>query len=419
MFQIDFKNRKAIYNQLIDNFKRLIDTGVLSPGSEVPSTSELAKMLTVNPNTVLKAYLELENQSYFESEGGTEWFVRTSSEEKDQEPIKTLYSRIHADLQLLLENGGNKEEIEQLIGMGQKSFIQVEQLKKKMDDTMALAGLTMNVKKGSIYGLVGTNGSGKTTTLRHLAGLLRPDSGIARIDGLPAYDKAHQKVIGYMPEEMYFLPDYTMKMLQRFFKNKYQQTWNNDRYQELVAVFQLNENKKINTFSRGMQKQVGFIFDISTMPDVLLLDETIDGLDPLVRKQVVKMIIEDVANREMTVLITSHNMREMDGLCDTIGIIKNGQLVIERELDELKANTHKIQLAFPQDFMMNHYPYDGLEVLYMEELGSTDLLVVRGKEEEIAQHIESFEPLVYELVPMTLEEIFIYETEGALDEVRN
>jgi ABC-2 type transport system ATP-binding protein len=207
-----------------------------------------------------------------------------------------------------------------------------------------------------------------------------------------------------------------MKTMMAFFKDKYKETWNDSRYRELVELFKLNENQVLGTFSRGLQKQAGFIFAISTMPDVLLLDETIDGLDPIVRKQAFGYIIEDVAGREMTVLTTSHNMRELDGICDTVGIIKNGRMAVERDLNDLRTNIQKIQVAFTQDFLSSNFPYDGLDVLHMEETGSTDLLVVRGNDEEIFNHIQQFKPLLYDHLPMTLEEIFIYEMEEKSDD---
>jgi ABC-2 type transport system ATP-binding protein len=425
MFQIDLKSRKAVYDQIVDNFKRLISTGVLKVGEVLPNTGVLARTLTVNPNTILKAYLELENQGYFYTDDGQDWFVsktpgvkppKDESEESKREDVSALYGRIHADVQELISRGEMREDIGKLIGLGEKAYIQAESLCKKFGDIVALDNINFNVKKGSIYGLVGINGSGKTTMLKVLAGIYNQDNGIARINGMPTYGNAHGKVIGYMPEDMYFLPDYNMKMLRNFFKDKNKATWNDERYTELMELLKLNDEQTIATFSRGQQKQAGFIFAICSMPDVLLLDETIDGLDPIVRKQAFKYIIEDVADREMTVVITSHNMRELDGICDTIGIIKDGRMVVERDLNDLRINVHKIQVAFTQDFLLNNFPYDALEVLHMEELGSTDLLVVRGKEDEISAHINGFNPLVYDHLPMTLEEIFIYETEGETDD---
>ena len=419
MFQLDLKSRKAVYDQIVDNFKRLIDSGVLKRGENIPNVKDMAKTLTVNPNTILKAYLELENQAYFNTEDGKEWYISTSSddnEKKEHGGLMALYGRLHANIQELIAHGESREEIGRLIGMSEKAYIQAESVSKRFNGITALNDLNLNIKKGSIYGLVGVNGSGKTTTLKILAGMYQHDSGNIRIDGMPAYDNAHQKVVGYIPEDMYFLPDYDMKRLQKFFSDKHKKTWNVKRFQELMEVFKLNEEQTVCTFSRGMQKQAGFILAISAMPDILLLDETIDGLDPIVRKQAFKHIIEDVAEREMTVVVTSHNMKELDGVCDTVGIIKNGNMVMERDLDDMRANIHKIQVAFTPEFLSSNFPYDALDVLHMEEMGSTDVLVVRGKEEEIFSHIQNFKPLLYDHLPMTLEEIFIYETEEKSDD---
>jgi len=426
VFQIDLKSRKAVYDQIVGNFKRLVDTGVIGRGEDVPNVKDMAKTLTVNPNTIQKAYLELENRGYFYTEDGQDWSIAKEAEPPERDPddpepkeqagVAALYGQLHANIQELIASGESREDIGRLIGMSDKAYVQIENAGKKFDGITALDDLNLNVKKGSVYGLVGVNGSGKTTALKLLAGMVRQDSGNVRIDGLGAYDNAHQKVVGYMPEDLHFLPGYNMKMLYKLFRDRHKATWNDDRYRELLELFKLNEEQITSTFSRGMQKQAGFILAISSMPDVLLLDETIDGLDPIVRKQALGRIIEDVAGREMTVLITSHNMRELDGICDTIGIIKDGAMLIERDLDDLRTNVHKIQVAFTPDFLSNNFPYDGLEVLHMEELGSTDLLVVRGNEEEISEHIKGFNPLVYDHLPMTLEEIFIYETEGESDD---
>ena len=418
MFQIDLKNRKAVYAQIVDNFKRLVDTGILPQGTDIPNVKDMSTSLTVNPNTVTKAYLELENQGYFFTEEGQDWSVADSSKGSTEDgedahgEVTALYGKLHANMQELIARGESREAIGSLIGMGLQSYLQVQDLSKHFDEIAALDGLNLNINKGSIYGLVGVNGSGKTTILRLLAGVYQPDSGIVKVDGMPAYGNSHGKVVGYIPEDSYYLPGYTMEMLSKFFRNKYKQTWNNERYKQLMELFKLSETQVVSTFSKGLQKQAGFILAISTMPDVLLLDETIDGLDPIIRRQALRYIIDDVGRRDMTVLITSHNMRELDGICDTIGIIKKGRMLIERDLDDLRTNVHKVQVAFTQDFLTNNFPYDALDVLHMEELGSTDLLVVRGKEEEISAHIRGFAPLVYDHLPMTLEEIFIYETEG-------
>ena len=287
-------------------------------------------------------------------------------------------------------------------------MVQIRKLIKTFDGYTALHDLNLNVKKGSIYGLVGVNGSGKTTAIKHLAGIYRQDSGSVTIDDTPVYDNEKIKEsVGYIPDDLYFFPQYSMKGLRIFYSNMYKR-WNEERYRRLLASFKLDEKRKVAQFSKGMQKQAAFTLVMSIMPDVLLLDEPIDGLDPIVRKEVFKEIINDVAERELTVLCSSHNLKEMDGICDAIGIIKKGRMIIERDLDELKSDVHKIQIALEGDM-----PKDlGLEVLHQEIRGSIRLLVVRGKEEEVDSKVKQLNPLVYDRLPLTLEEIFIYEQEA-------
>jgi len=290
-------------------------------------------------------------------------------------------------------------------------MVQIENLTKEFDGFKALNRLNLNIKKGSIYGLVGINGSGKTTAIKHLAGIYRQDSGHVRIAGVPVYDnEGIKEAVGYIPDDLYFFPQYNMNNLRKFYSGMYK-NWNEQRYRHLLEVFKLDEKRKVGRFSKGMQKQAAFIFVMSIMPDFLLLDEPIDGLDPIVRKQVFKEIIDDVAERQMTVLVSSHNLKEMDGICDSIGIIKDGRMLIERDLDDLKSDVHKIQVAFKSD--ETQLKDLGLEVLHQESRGSIKLVIIRGKEDEVIQKISDAKPLVFDRLPLTLEEIFIYETEGA------
>ncbi|MCL2571114.1 MAG: ABC transporter ATP-binding protein [Defluviitaleaceae bacterium] len=292
-------------------------------------------------------------------------------------------------------------------------MVQIENLTKQFDGYKALRGLNLNIKKGSIYGLVGINGSGKTTAIKHLAGIYRQDSGTVTIDGQPVYDNAPLKArVGYIPDELYFFAGYNLSMTSKFYKNMYA-TWNDSIYNNLISLLQLDERRRLNRFSKGMQKQAAFALTLSTMPEVLLLDEPIDGLDPIVRKDVFRQIIEDVADRGMTVLISSHNLKEMDDICDAVGIIKEGQMVIERDLDDLKTDVHKIQVAFGAEYPpLESTP--GLTILHRESRGTVELLVIRGDEEEVSTKIKAMKPLVYDHLPLTLEEIFIYENKEGI-----
>jgi len=216
-------------------------------------------------------------------------------------------------------------------------MVKISKLTKDFDGYKALNELNLNVNKGSIYGLVGVNGSGKTTAIKHLAGVYRADSGHVFIGEQEVYDNPLAKAkLAYVPDDLYFFPQYSLKMLGRFYKNMYP-AWSDERFKELIGLMGLDAARRVGRFSKGMQKQAALALTLSCVPEVLILDEPIDGLDPIVRKRVFEWIIGDVAERQMTVLISSHNLKEMDGICDTVGIIKGGRMIIEKDLDELKA----------------------------------------------------------------------------------
>ena len=286
-------------------------------------------------------------------------------------------------------------------------MVHIEGLSKVFDGYTALADVHMHITKGSIYGLVGVNGAGKTTIIKHLAGVYRADSGTVTIGGQPVFDNEAVKAqVRYIPDELYFFKYANMKALRKFFRNIYPQ-WDDARYETMTAKLGLDESRRLTKFSKGMQKQAAFVFAMASRPEVLLLDEPIDGLDPVVRKHVLETLINDVAEREMTVLVSSHNLKELDGLCDTVGMLQGGRMSIQRDLDELKSDVHKIQVAFAPDRDVTDIP--GLEILHRENRGSINLWVIRGPEDEVAAKVKALQPLVYDRLPLTLEEIFIYE----------
>lgn len=218
-------------------------------------------------------------------------------------------------------------------------MVQIKQLTKTFENsgTVALNKLNLSVSKGSIYGLVGANGCGKTTVIKHLAGVYKADEGEVLIDGQNIYDNPLKKaLIAYVPDDLYFFPQYNLKMLGKFYKNMYP-SWSDERFKKLISLLNLNPKGYLNRFSKGMKKQAIMVIALSIKPQLLLLDEPTDGLDPLVRKKLFQWIIEDVADRNMTVLFSGHNLKEMDGLCDTIGFLKNGEMIMEKDLDELKS----------------------------------------------------------------------------------
>jgi len=287
-------------------------------------------------------------------------------------------------------------------------MIKIENLTKRFEEHTVLDGLNLFVRKGSIYGLVGVNGSGKTTAIKHLTGILRQDAGHITINDTPVYDNvAIKSALGYIPDDLYFLPQYNMAMLRKFYRNIYP-GWSDERYQRLLSEFNLDQHRKLSRFSKGMQKQAAFVLVLSAMPSVLVLDEPLDGLDPLMRMQVFRTVKEDVAQRKLTVLVSSHNLKEMEGFCDSIGILKDGRMSIQRDLQDLQSGIHKVQLAFSPEISIPG-KYHNIDILHQEKRGSVELLVVRGEAAAIDAHIQSLQPLIYDHLPLTLEEVFVYE----------
>lgn len=286
-------------------------------------------------------------------------------------------------------------------------MIEMKNVSKAFDGFKAVAAVNLTIQKGSIYGLIGSNGAGKTTLIKLLAGIYRQDDGEVLIENIPVYENISLKQkLFYIPDQPYFLSHYTTKQMASFYKSIYPR-WREERFHKLAQLFEININKKIHTFSKGWQRQIAFVLALSTNPEILILDEPLDGLDPVVRKKIKNLLIQDVADREMSILISSHNLREMEDICDHIGIIHKGTLIMEKELDELKADIHKIQVAYkdgvPKTLLKN------LSILHTEKRGSVFLYIVRGDEDVIAKQIRQTNPVVFDLLPLTLEEIFIYE----------
>ncbi|MGY4690667.1 ABC transporter ATP-binding protein [Salibacterium sp. K-3] len=290
-------------------------------------------------------------------------------------------------------------------------MIDVQNLTKTFENETAVHDLNLSVKQGSIYGLLGSNGAGKTTLLKMLAGIYRQDEGNVHIKGEPVYENVPLKQdIVFIPDTPYFLPQASIKQMADYYRSFYP-NWNEQRYAKLQQVFQIDPKRKIQRLSKGMKRQVAFWLSLSVMPDVLILDEPIDGLDPVMRQKIKNLLFQDIAEREVTVIISSHNLREIEDICDHVGIMHEGTLRIEKELDELKSDTHKIQTAFDSEETKESMTA-GLNILHEEKRGSVYLLIVRGNRREIEKHIRPYEPLVFDLLPLTLEEIFIYEMGG-------
>lgn len=289
-------------------------------------------------------------------------------------------------------------------------MIEAKGIVKSFYDIKALQGVSMSVKKGSIYGLLGSNGAGKTTLLKLLAGIYRPDAGQVAIDGKPVLENTVLKgKMAFIPDQLYYFPNYTINEMAVFYRSIYSR-WNEEKFLELGQIFAIEKERKIRTLSKGMQRQVAFWLSLSWEPEVMLLDEPLDGLDPVMRKKVKKLLIGEVAEREMTVVISSHNLRELEDMCDYVGILHNGRMLLQKELDEYRSNIHKVQLAFNRDIPTELFAPDNGECI--ERRGSVLVFISRGAKEEVLRRFKSYDPAILDILPLTLEEVFIYEMGG-------
>ena len=294
-------------------------------------------------------------------------------------------------------------------------MIEVKNVVKSFDGFKALDGLTMNVPDGSIYGLVGPNGAGKSTIIRHITGIYRQDEGEISVAGEPVFENPKVKNdIAYIPDDVFFYTQATIRDMMKFYKGV-RPTFSVERYEKLRKAFDLDENAKMRSLSKGMQKQAAFWLTMSMCPKVLVLDEPVDGLDPVMRRQVWSIIMADVAENGTTVLVSSHNLRELEDICDHVGIMNNGKLLLERSLSELQENIAKVQLALPDG---GELP-EGLNILHQSSTGRLQTLIIRGVTEEITNQLATCEPLFMDVIPLSLEEIFIYELGGEHYEVKD
>ena len=288
-------------------------------------------------------------------------------------------------------------------------MIEVKNVTKRFDGFAALSDLTMTVPTGAVYGLVGPNGSGKSTILRHITGVYRQDAGEVRVDGQPVFENPEVKArIAYIPDDVFYFPQAGVRDMMRYYRGVYPR-FDAARYEKLKEVFRLDERQPIRRMSKGMQKQAAFWLAMCQMADIMVLDEPVDGLDPVMRRQIWGLLMADAAERGMTVLVSSHNLRELEDVCDHVGILDHGHLLLERSLTELQENISKIQLALPDERPLPA----GLNLVHETVSGRLRTLILRGDPDETLQKLRECEPLFLDAVPLSLEEIFIYELGGA------
>ena len=294
-------------------------------------------------------------------------------------------------------------------------MIEVRELRKSFDGFEALRGLNIHVPKSAVYGLVGPNGAGKSTVIRHLAGICRQDGGEALIGGQPVYENpAVKEKIAYIPDDIFYFGAASIRHMKNLYRAMIP-TFSDARFEKLREAFPLDEKRAMRRLSKGMQKQAAFWIALSCCPAVILLDEPVDGLDPVMRRQVWSLLLQDVAERGTTVLVSSHNLRELEDVCDHVGIMDKGRMLLERPLAALQENTVKIQLALPDG---KELP-DGLDILHESRTGRLRQLILRGSAEELTAKLAACEPFFMDVLPLSLEEIFIYELGGEDHAIKN
>ena len=294
-------------------------------------------------------------------------------------------------------------------------MLEMKNVTKTFGNFKALDDLTLTVPSGRVYGLVGPNGAGKSTAIRHLTGVYRPDSGQITLEGAPVFENpAAKRRIGCIPDDVFYYPSATLEDMHRFYRGIYP-TFDDALFERLYEVFQLPRKSPIRRFSKGMQKQAAFHLTLCARPEVLILDEPVDGLDPVMRRQVWSALLSDVAENGTTVLVSSHNLRELEDVCDHVGIMNHGRMLVERSLSALQDNIVKIQLAFADGGKLP----EGLEILHSSSTGRLQQLILRGSAEELTAKLSAAGPLFLDVVPLNLEEIFIYELGGADHEVKD
>ena len=290
-------------------------------------------------------------------------------------------------------------------------MLEMKHVTKSFGDFKALDDLTLTVPKGAVYGLVGPNGAGKSTAIRHLTGIYRPDSGEITVAGQPVYENPGvKKTIGYIPDEVFYYPSANLEDMRKFYRGMYP-GFDDGLFEKLREVFALPAKTPIRRYSKGMQKQAAFYLTVCTRPEVLILDEPVDGLDPVMRRQVMSLILSDVAEHGTTVLISSHNLRELEDVCDHVGIMNHGKMLLEKSLADMQGSTVKLQLVgdTPQ----------GLNILHESTSGRLKTLIVRGQAWEVSTKAAAAKPAYFDVLPLSLEEIFIYELGGVNYEVKN
>lgn len=289
-------------------------------------------------------------------------------------------------------------------------MIQGKKICKSFDGFKALNEASFHVQKGAVYGLVGPNGAGKSTLLRHITGVFRQDSGQILVDGEEVYENpAVKSKIAYIPDDMFYFRQSNIVDMKNYYKGIYPK-FDDELFEKLFECFpSIDKKKTIRRMSKGMQKQTAFLLAIAMRPEILILDEPVDGLDPVMRRQIWSIILNAVSEEEMTVMVSSHNLRELEDVCDHVGIMNKGSIIIERSLSELQSSVSKVQIAFSGEVPSLK---EELNIMNHTSMGKVQTLIIKGDQQEIKDKLKSYNPILMDMLPLTLEEIFIYELGG-------
>ncbi|MCR5267264.1 MAG: ABC transporter ATP-binding protein [Lachnospiraceae bacterium] len=297
-------------------------------------------------------------------------------------------------------------------------MIEIRDVSKRFDSIEAIRGITAQMEDGSVFGLVGTNGAGKSTLLRMIAGVIKPDAGGILIDGSNVYENEEmKKELFYISDEQYFFPSATPEAMRKFYASLYER-FDNDRFYDLMQKFNLKSDRRIVTFSKGMKKQLSVILGVCANTRYLLCDETFDGLDPVMRQAVKRLFAADMADRNMTPIIASHNLRELEDICDHVGLLHQGGILFSRDMDDMKLNIHKVQCVFENETDKDAFLADRT-VLTSEQRGSLYTFTIRGTLSGLEERIAEVPMVFAEILPLSLEEIFISETEVVGYDIKN
>ena len=289
-------------------------------------------------------------------------------------------------------------------------MITTKNLTKKFDGVTALENVTCTIQNGCIYGMVGSNGAGKSTFLRVLSGVYKADGGEALLDGEPIYENPASKAkIAYVPDELYYLPAASLKRMGKMYSALYPDfDW--QKFNTLVCDFGLPRDRGINTFSKGMRRQALTILALASRPEYIFFDETFDGLDPVMRSYIKKLICQDVVDRGATAIITSHSLRELEDTCDQLSLLHKGGLILESDVQNLKTSQYKIQIAFTEEY--DRQKFDGIDIVHFVKHGSVTNMIVRGDRSSTVTRLSAMNPVILDVLPLTLEEVFTYEMEA-------